>query len=322
VISPPRTGSATLISAYAASPAHTEWDPDLEAALLPALCGLPSVVGLEVPWVGALHPHDPAWFLQNVPSGTVLSITALPWVMRRCAQMPGYGLASRDSEGRAAAVADFRMLHADAQRIARHSSARVGFVAVHSAPHAVADKHALMDSLDELSTWDWGEARLIIEHCDAVRPGQAWEKGFLALDDEIAVIERTSADVGLWMNWGRSAIELRDADAVTAQVGAAAASGYLTGVTFSGAASADGPYGPAWTDTHPPIADADPSAASVLDAAHVAAALSAAGSLEWIGLKVSRRPADRTAADVTETVARNLHIVCRALLPVQDPASG
>lgn len=304
---------ATLISAYAASPAHTTWDPVLEAELLSALCALPGVAGLEVPWIGALHPHDSSWFLRNVPSGAVLSITALPWVMPRSAQMPGYGLASGDPEKRRAAIDDFRMLHTDVQRIARESPARVGLVAVHSAPHVVADPDALVASLDEIAGWDWGDARLIIEHCDAVRPDQAWEKGFLSLAEEIAVIERSSADVGLWMNWGRSAIELRDADAVTAQIGEAAASGHVTGVTFSGASFADGPYGSAWTDTHPPIADTAVRAVSLLDAEHVTAALSATGRLEWLGVKVSRRPEDRTAADVTATIARNLDIMRQAI---------
>ena len=36
-----------LVSSYAVSPAHATWDPDLEAELLPALCALPDVVGLE-----------------------------------------------------------------------------------------------------------------------------------------------------------------------------------------------------------------------------------------------------------------------------------
>lgn len=303
---------ATIISAYAASPAHTVWDAELEAELLPALCALPTVAGLEIPWIGAIHPHDTSWFLQHVPAGAHLSLTALPWVMQRCAAMPAYGLASRDSAGRAAAIHDFRMLHADVHTLAQQSAAQVDFVAIHSAPHETADKEALVESLAEIASWDWVGARLIIEHCDAVRPGQAYEKGFLRLEDEIDVIDRASADIGLWMNWGRSAIELRDADAITAQIATAAASGSLTGLTFSGAAFADGPYGSAWTDTHPPIAETDAESASLLDAACVVSALAAARDAPWIGVKVSRNPADRTAAEVTATVARNLEIVRRS----------
>lgn len=307
-----------LISAYAASPAHTRWDPALEAELLPALCALPAVAGLEVPWLGALHPHDSAWFLRNLPSGAQLSLTALPWVMQRCATMPGYGLASRAPEGRAAALADMKLLNADLHTIGQHSPAEVAFVALHSAPRGTGDRDALASSLDELSRWDWGAAHLIVEHCDAVREGQPYEKGFLSLRDEIDALERSSSSAGLWMNWGRSAIEVRNADAVTEQIARAAGSGRLAGLTFSGAATADGPYGAAWTDTHPPIAETDPSSRSLLDTAHVADAIAAAGDVAWLGLKVSRRPADRNATDVASTVARNLSIILGALDSASD----
>lgn len=310
-----------LISAYAASPAHTRWDPALEAELLPALCALPAVAGLEVPWLGALHPHDSAWFLRNVPAGTHLSLTPLPWVMQRCAAMPGYGLASRETDGRAAAVADMKRLNADVHTIGQDSQAEVAFVALHSAPRGTADRDALVRSLDELSEWDWGGAHLIIEHCDAVRPGQAFEKGFLPLDDELDVIDRMPESVGLWMNWGRSAIEVRDPDVVANQIAVAASHGRLRGLTFSGASYEDDHYGPAWTDTHPPIREADPAARSLLTSAHVISAARAAGPLQWWGVKVSRLPGDRTAAEVTHTVRRNLEIVRDAVAPRMEESS-
>lgn len=49
----------------------------------------------------------------------------------------------------------------------------------------------------------------------------------------------------MWLNWGRSAVELRDADAASV-------------------------YGGAWEDRHLPIGDADPEAGSLLNDAHVA----------------------------------------------------
>ncbi|MFF2487963.1 DUF4862 family protein [Microbacterium sp. NPDC058062] len=301
-----------LISAYAASPAYAHWDPGLEAELLPALCALPDVAGLEVPWLGAVHPHDPQWFLDHVPAGASLALTPLPWVMRRTAEDPAYGIASTDAAGRAAAIADLRRLRADARLLGERSDGHVAYVALHTAPRGGGDPAALAASLDEVGGWDWGDARLVVEHCDAVRPGQAFEKGFLPLEDEIATIARVDADIGLWLNWGRSAIELRDADAVTTQIRDAAASGILAGLTFSGVATVDGPYGSAWIDAHPPILSTDPSSRSLLDDAHVAAALRAAGDAPWLGLKVSRLPADRTAAEVLATVARNLEVVRRA----------
>lgn len=295
-----------LVSSYAISPAHTTWDPALEGELLPALCALPGVAGLEVPWMGGIHPHDPEWFLRHVPAGAELAVTALPWVMKRCGADARYGIASSDEEGRRAALADLRRVADDVQRIDSGSEAAVTMVALHTAPQGRGDGRRLAASLDEIWDWDWGRARLVIEHCDAAMPGHPWEKGFLALNEEIDAIAMTDVPVGLWLNWGRSVIETRDADAVAAQVAVAASTGRLDGLTFSGAAATGGPYGAAWADAHLPLAATDPAAGSLLDAARIAAALAAAGPVERLGLKVSRRLSDASASDVVRTVGDNL----------------
>lgn len=123
-----------LISAYAASPAHGRWDPELEAELLPALCALPAVAGLEVPWIDGLHPHDAEWFLRNVPAGIRLAITALPFVMGRVARDSRYGIASPDEAGRATAMGDLARVAADVARIRDDSPAEVALVVLHTAP--------------------------------------------------------------------------------------------------------------------------------------------------------------------------------------------
>lgn len=307
-----QTGPGILVSAYAASPAHGSWDPALEAQLLPALCDLPGVVGLEIPWLGAPHPHDDVWMLQNLPAGAQLSITALPFVMKQCASDPRYGIASPDADGRAAAIADLRRLSADVRVLSLESDAAVRVVELHTAPRGAADAAALVESVRELAEIDWFGAQLVIEHCDAAVPGQHFEKGFLPVADEIAAIDEAGAAIGIWLNWGRSAIELRDADAVTAQTADVAASGLLMGLTFSGASATDGPYGAAWVDGHLPVLETDPSSGSLLDDTHLRAALDVAGDVPWLGVKVSRRPADRTAADVVGTVARNVDLVRQA----------
>lgn len=302
-------GAGVLISAYAASPAHTTWNPGLEAALLPGLCALPGVVGLEVPWLGRIHPHDDGWFLEHVPAGAQLSITALPYVMRRCAVEPRYGIASPDVDGRRAAVADLRMLAADARTIRERSDAVVSFVGLHTAPHGEGDAGALAASLSELADLDWCGAQLVVEHCDAAVQGQPFEKGFLPVVDELSALVESGAPVGLWINWGRSLIELRDIDAVSQQIAEVAAAGVLLGLTFSGAAAIDGPYGAAWSDAHLPIREADTTSGSLLDVDHVRAGVAAAGREVSLGLKVSRRPSDRSADEVLSTVARNLRLL-------------
>lgn len=296
-----------IVSSYAASPAHGSWDPALEGELLPALAALPDVVGLEVPWVGKMHPHDVDWFIANVPA-TTLSITALPFVMGRTAADNRYGIASADDEGRAAALADLRVVAADVARLSAESAASVAFIELHTAPRGAGSTEALARSLDELATWDFSGARLVVEHCDSPVAGQEFEKGFLSVADELSVVAGRD-NVGMWLNWGRSAVELRDADAVTAQIAEVAAAGALVGLGFSGAAGITGPYGAPWADAHLPILSTHPESGSILDDAHVAAALRAAGDVPYLGVKTSRRPTDTTVADVLHTVSANLAVV-------------
>lgn len=300
-----------LVSAYAASPAFRSWDPHLEGELMAGLCALPDVVGLEVPWLGGIHPHDEDWFLREVPA-VELAITPLPWVMGRCASAPGYGLASADDGGRHAALDDLQRVRDDAHRLAERSRARVATVILHSAPRGGGSVEALRSSLDELASWDFAGAQLVIEHCDADTGAHPFEKGFLSMEAEIQAIHASGAPVGLWMNWGRSLIETRDPAAVTAQIAHAASAGPLAGLALSGAAAVDGPYGTAWADAHLPFAETDPSSLSQLTLAAAVDALDAAGAVNRLGLKMSRRRTDRTAADVLATVGANLDVLRRA----------
>ena len=293
-----------VISAYPLSPAFVDWDPGVEHAVLHGLSQLEGVDALEVPWIDGIHPHDPDWFLANVPD-IPLAVTPLPFVMRRLTT-PGYGIASADEAGRSAAVADLRRVAADVATIAERSDARAAVVELHTSPRAVADAEALARSLDEVSALDWSGARLVIEHCDAHVPGQDPEKGFLSLDGEIRAIRSSGADIGLWLNWGRSAIELRDADAVADQIAAAASSGLLDGLVLSGASDGQSPYSGPWIDAHHPFASIDPEARSLLTDARVHSAVRAAGPTSWLGLKVGRHPGARNADEVLQTAERHL----------------
>lgn len=304
-----------LVSAYPLSPAFADWDPDVEGEVLRGLCQIDGVAALEVPWIDGIHPHDSDWFLANVPD-IALAVTPLPFVMRRLAE-PGYGIASPDERGRAAALADLRRVAADVAEIAARSAARVAFVALHTAPRGAADGAALTRSLVELSHWDWSGARLVIEHCDAQVPGHTPEKGFLSLHAEIAAIRAAGVDIGLWVNWGRAAIELRDPDAVADQIRAAADSGLLSALVLSGASNRRSPYGGAWVDAHHPFASIDPAAESLLTDDRLRAAARAAGPTPWLGLKVSRDPSITTAADVLATA--RVHLAALRSLDVPDP---
>lgn len=310
-------GRPIQLSAYPLSPAFARWDPRIEAEVLHGLSRLEGVATLEVPWIDGIHPHDSEWFLQNVPA-IGLAVTPLPWIMRRVGAYAGYGIAAAGDDGRSTAIADLRRVAADVAEITARSAARVVTVALHTAPRGTADAEALARSLGEISEWDWSGAQLIIEHCDAHVPGQTPEKGFLSLQGEIEAIRASGAEVGLWMNWGRSAIELRDPDAVAGQIAIAAESGLLVGLSLSGASDREGPYSGPWIDAHHPFASIDPDAASLLTDGRVRAAVQAAGDTPWLGVKVSRRP-DAVTSDVVLRVAER-HL--EALRTVEGTTGG
>lgn len=280
--------SGVIVGAYAASPSLLGWDPALEREYLAGIDAIPAVRGLELPWIGELH-RDPEWLLDALPSRFELVVTDIPWAARLAGTDPEYGLASRSDRGRRLAVDDAARLRDDVQRLSDAGGARVIAVELHSAPRA--DQGApgqLAESLAEIEAWDWLGADLVIEHCDALVAGQPPQKGFLALADEIAAVADTT--VGLSINWGRSAIELRDADAVAEQIAAARDSGRLRGLIFSGATGAPGTFGAEWADTHAPFAETPdypwgvPESLLTLDRARDAVA--ACGTLDWLGFKM------------------------------------
>lgn len=297
----------TALSAYAASPAHTKWDPVFEETFLAEAASLDGVDALEIPWLGRLHPHDEEWFVTRLPP-TELIVTALPWTVGRATASPDYGLASSKEEGRAAALSDLAKLHRDIQRLPTAPSV----IMLHTAPRGGGGSlNSLRRSLATLASWDWFGASLAIEHCDSAGPGRPYEKGFLDLSVELSAASGAK-NTGVWLNWGRSTIELRDAAAVTAQVTEAAETGLLMGLTFSGASSVAGPYGVAWADAHLPFAETDTTSRSLLNQLRAQEAIQAAPGIPWHGLKVSRRLGDESVAEVLATVRANLQVLRRA----------
>jgi hypothetical protein len=151
---------------------------------------------------------------------------------------------------------------------------------VHSAPSA-GSPDSLRKSLDELLALDWDGARLLLEHCDALVPEHPPAKGFLSLEQELAVL--SELPIGLMINWGRSALELRDPDRVVEHI--LLAGDQLEGLMFSGVTPVDGIYGKPWGDSHAPFAPLEPD--SLLTASRAQAAVEAAGPLDLVGAKLS-----------------------------------
>ncbi|RFT29447.1 DUF4862 domain-containing protein, partial [Gardnerella vaginalis] len=104
---------------------------------------------------------------------------------------------------------------------------------------------------------DWCGAKLVIEHCDRYIEGQNPEKGFLPLEEEIQIAK--NAGVGITINWGRSVVEERNAQAAIEHVREARQAGVLQGLMFSGAGPEATQYGYEWIDGHLPMNPDEPT---------------------------------------------------------------
>lgn len=257
---------AFLVGAYASLPDGRED----QASYYRLLGEQQWIGGAEMPFPGDLAAAETrGWLAQALPERWHRNcVTAIPGTMRNVGKDPAFGLASPDEAGRQKAIEFFGDVRtAVADFVERRGAADVAFVEVHSAPTRTATPEALERSLAQLLEWEWCGAQLVLEHCDRFIEGQNPEKGFLPLEEEIAVCGRLG--IGVAVNWGRSAVEGRDAGLPLAHIEQAAAAGVLRGVMFSGAGPAATQYGYEWIDGHLPMNPDEPT--SIMGAAEVSA---------------------------------------------------
>ncbi|MBM3545560.1 MAG: DUF4862 family protein [Alphaproteobacteria bacterium] len=315
---------ATIVGAYATSPASTAWNEAAETAYYDGLKAMPSVRGLEVPLTGALHPHDEAWLLRALKKDWDFVVTCIPGTMQTLVKDKTFGLASDDAAGRRAAVA-FASKARDAVGRINAAVGRKAVIAVEvqSGPTqgggGKGSAGAFTESLAEIAGWDWQGARIVIEHCDAYRAGHPPIKGFLTLDDELKAIAGANKSarkpIGVSINWGRSVLETYKAETAVDHIKQARDAGALSGLMFSGASGAQTPYG-AWQDAHMPHAPAPGIAhaaeGSLLTEPEIKASLAAAGKgLDFIGAKIGIRPPDASVATRLGTIADLIKLIER-----------
>lgn len=299
------------LGAYAASPNQTGWDAQLESRYYTELKKLPQLKGLEHPFLGSLHPHSDDWFLANIAPQWDYVFTCIPGIMNALSQNAQFGLAATDGAGRAAALA---FMHQAQQAIIKLNShlgrQAVKAIMVQTAParhKAASSTAALQASLTAMAQWDWQGASILIEHCDAYTPAHEPSKGFLALQDEIAVLQQVQADstqrFGMVLNWGRSVFETRQVDGALQHILQVKAAGLLRGVMFSGVSDVPSEYG-AWRDSHQPpqnsaqVLHGEPGSWMTEQAMHQCLA-ACNGATDIIGAKIGIRP---HSADVAERI--------------------
>ncbi len=309
-----------IVAGYTAAPA----DAQAAALYYDRLFELATADGLEFAWGGPATASKLAPILARMPQDWVITINDIPAVWRACSENPLFGLASPDAQGRAAAVGMLRDI-AKAVRTLNDLAGRrvVEAVEIHSAPGF--DKRvlhpegsALAAGLREAAAIEWDGCALVLEHCDAFSPRHKPAKGFLPLAEEIAVLQGLPGHpVTLGLNWGRSMIEVRDADRVLDHVRAGAASGVMSAMTFSGTAAQDNVFGEAYLDSHLPFADpldatyAEP--ASGMTMARVAEALPLLPDLRFIAIKTNWPAARTDPAERAASVAANFDTLVRLL---------
>jgi hypothetical protein len=327
------TRTPFFVGAYAAAPSLNGWDPQAEQRFLASVLALDGVDGLEVPFTGKLHKNDEAWFLRQLPEESLFVVTTIPGTMARLQADNSFGLASTSASGRRAAL-DFVEEALDAvKRLNRHlGRSAVVALELHAAPVALGDAAsaaALQASLTEISDRDTADARLVLEHCDALMPGQTPAKGFLGLEAEAEAVQRandaTGNSMGIVINWGRSVIEQRRPEAAREHITYLREGGLLRGVVFSGCASVATRFGGAWADVHVPPAPvgscAETSkgpdheileASSLLTPDRIEECLQAAGEPSETGFH-----AIKVAAPPNASVEQRVSVISRTLATVK-----
>ncbi|WP_434928418.1 DUF4862 family protein [Shewanella sp. HL-SH2] len=303
-----------IIGAYATAPSTEQWQQELETQYYQQLKSLNKISGIEHPFVGRLHPYDDEWFLKSIDKNWQFIFTSIPGVMSSLAKNPHFGIASTKEEGRLSALSFYQLAQQAILELNNYLDRQaVSFIKIHTSPKISPATHssieALQASLETMQSWDWDGAKLVIEHCDAHIAGQEAEKGFMLLEDEITAIKhvnsKLNSDIGISINWGRSAIETRSSAGPLQHIKQAYNSGLLKGIIFSGASGLEGPYGQ-WKDTHMPPAQAFniPSFAqgSCLTLEQIELSLQQChyNQLDFIGGKISISP---NKASVTERVS-------------------
>jgi hypothetical protein len=280
--------TSTVYSAYNAAPIGLTEDIAAEDLWYKALRAEHRIDGLELPFLkGGLHPQGLdrlGVLLDHRWSNTV---SAMPLTLIASRSDPHYGLASADQGGRQRALNDIATAREETLRLQEQlGPLSVRAFTLQSAPRAErSSPDAFTDSLQQIAGWDWGNIELLVEHSDALVPGQTPQKGYLALQYEITAVQSV-LDLGArgirhLLNWGRSAIEGRSATTPGEHIDTLGTA--LGAFTFSGAGPTTS-RSTAWEDVHLGLATDEP--ASLLTADELRAVVAKLPErLSFLGIK-------------------------------------
>jgi len=301
-----------IVGAYATAPSLGSENKMLEQRFYDSLIdSIPEIRGLEIPfWGEEIHQFGSKFLLDIIKPDWNNVLSCIPGTMSSLAKMPTFGLASDDEQGRAAAIAMHKrangMLHRMNDCFSKQSIIAVQVATAPSMPvdGVNSSMDSFLNSMNELLSWDWGGTKIVIEHCDSSMPGQPIVKGFFNLENEIKALESLNSEVelGVMINWARSAIEGRSSDTPVEHLTLASKKNVLSGLIFSGVSENDERYGQ-WDDTHIPFARSFDveyyEENSLLTLDNIKQSLSSVGidKLDYLGVKLLSMPVDNSSIE-------------------------
>tara|TARA_B100000767_G_C19776883_1_gene543108 strand:- start:3495 stop:4463 length:969 start_codon:yes stop_codon:yes gene_type:complete len=311
-----------IIGAYATAPSLAISDKGLEKKFYEKLIdSIPQIRGLEIPfWGEEIHQFGSSFLLDIINPKWENVLTCIPGTMSYLAKEPSFGLASDNSKGRKNAIAMYKRVN-DMLKKMNDQYGRKSIIAVQivTAPSmgksgVRSSVDSFMNSLDQIMSWDWDGARIVVEHCDRFSPHQPFEKGFLSIEDEIKGLLKISNqyNIGLTINWARSAIEGRSMNTPIQHLKLASSNKILSGLIFSGVSKSDELYGE-WKDTHMPFAKSYNSTyyeeKSLLTKENIKQTLASINleELDYLGVKLLSMPIEKN--DVERRVGINLSAI-------------
>lgn len=318
-----------IVGAYATAPSLGSDNHSSEREFYQKLIkDIPEIRGLEIPFGGDdIHPFGSMFLMELMLAEWSNVLTCIPATMTALTKMKTFGLASDDDQGRAAAIAMHKraneMLHKINDNFGRQSIIAVQVATAPSTPvdGVSSSLKSLLYSMNEILKWDWGGVKIVIEHCDTSIAGQAFEKGFISLDKELEVLEELSKDnnLGVTINWARSAIEGRSTDKPIEHLKLALGKNLLSGLMFSGVSKSDEQYGK-WKDSHMPfgqsygIANFEKNSLLTLENIKSCLSLIDIGKLDYLGVKLLAMPIGDSTIDRRVGVNRDAITILNHLI--------
>lgn len=274
-----------IIGAYPCAPSFHQQGEEQERDFWRQLADTPHIAGLEQPCLENLHPLGDEWLLKHTPGEWQIVVTAVMETMRRRASNGGFGLASSDEQQRRACVDYYRHLHNKIRAVNARFPGKIIALEMQAAPlagNASVEQatDAFARSIAEIARWDW-DCELVLEHCDAMNQ-PAPRKGFLPLENVLETL--AGVEVGVCINWARSAIEGRNTTLPLSHTQRAQQAGKLRGLMFSGTTQ-QGAYGE-WQDLHAPFAQFCAESLLTLDRASALFNATANDNLLFSGIKL------------------------------------